>query len=147
MPDIADLPTVNATLNMISFVLLMAGYVSIRTGRLGAHKACMSAALVVSILFLISYGTYRVLGEEKRFAGSGWIRPVYFAILISHVALAAAVPFLAVHTLIQGLKGRIARHRRIARITFPIWVYVSMTGVLVYLFLFRMYGPAAPVGG
>jgi len=143
MLDISVLPTVNATLNLISFVLLICGYTLIRRGHRIGHKRCMIAAFCVSVLFLVSYLTYAFLGAEKRFGGMGWIRPVYFTILISHVILAATVPVLATWTLLLGLRGRYEKHRRMARITFPIWVYVSMTGVLVYLLLFRLYGPAS----
>lgn len=140
MIQLTDLPGVNATLNSISFVLLMTGYAFIRRRRITAHKRCMVAAFVVSILFLISYLTYRFLGSDKHFGGTGWIRPVYFVILITHVALAATVPVLASWTLYLGLKGRVEKHRRMARITFPIWTYVSVTGVVVYLLLFKIYG-------
>ncbi len=140
--QISDLPALNATLNSISFVLLMIGYRMIKQRRVGAHKAFMLAAFGVSILFLASYLTYRFYGSEKRFGGQGFIRPVYFFILITHVVLAATVPFLACTTLYFALKGRFDKHRRIARITFPIWVYVSITGVLVYVLLFRLYAPA-----
>ncbi|MFQ5495386.1 MAG: DUF420 domain-containing protein [Phycisphaerae bacterium] len=143
MIEIADLPAVNATLNAVSLVLLLSGYAMIRGGRRTGHKRCMIAAFVVSILFLSSYLTYRFLGSEKRFGGSGLIRPVYFFILITHVVLAATVPVLASTTLYLALRGRFDRHRRWARITFPIWVYVSVTGVLVYLLLFVLYGPAS----
>ena len=142
MIDIADLPLVNATLNSIAFVLLMTGYAMIRRRRVVAHRRFMISAFVVSILFLSSYLTYRFLGSEKRFGGQGIIRPIYFFILITHVTLAATVPFLASLTLYYGLRGRFDRHRRWARVTFPIWVYVSITGVIVYLMLFRWYGPA-----
>jgi uncharacterized membrane protein YozB (DUF420 family) len=142
MIELSDLPALNATLNSISFVLLVTGYRMIRAGRVALHKRCMIAAFVVSVAFLVSYLTYRALGEEKRFGGTGWIRPVYFLILITHVVLAATVPILASRTLYLGLRGRIAQHRRIARWTFPIWVYVSVTGVVVYVLLFRLYGPA-----
>ncbi len=142
MIQLTDLPGVNATLNSISFVLLMTGYAFIRRRRITAHKRCMVAAFVVSILFLISYLTYRFLGSDKHFGGTGWIRPVYFVILITHVALAATVPVLASWTLYLGLKGRVEKHRRMARITFPIWTYVSVTGVVVYLLLFKIYGTA-----
>lgn len=142
MIELSDLPLVNATLNGISFILLLTGYRMVRAGRVTAHKRFMIAAFVVSALFLISYLTYRFLGEEKRFGGTGWIRPVYFFILITHVVLAITVPFLASRTLYLGLRGRIEEHRRIVRWTFPIWVYVSVTGVMVYLLLFRLYGPA-----
>lgn len=142
MIDLTILPTVNATLNSIAFVLLIVGHRYIRTGRVNAHKKCMISAFAVSVLFLISYLTYRHLGEEKKFGGQGTIvRGVYFFILITHVTLAATVPFLATYTLYQALRGRFQRHRRIARITYPIWVYVSITGVIVYVMLFRIYGP------
>src|SRR6185503_16111546 len=95
----------------------------------------------VSICFLASYLTYRFFGSEKKFGGQGWIRPVYFVILASHVALAATVPVLATWTLVLALKSRFDRHRRLARITYPIWVYVSFTGIIVYVLLFRIYKP------
>lgn len=139
MIRLADLPLVNAVLNSTALVLLTIGYILIRDGRAGAHKRCMIAAFTVSILFLGSYVTYRTLGAEKKFMGTGWVSPVYFFILITHVVLAATVPFLAGGTLWFGLIGRIEKHRRLARITFPIWVYVSITGVLVYLFLFHLF--------
>lgn len=142
MIQLADLPAVNAVLNSVSFVFLMAGYINIRRGRITPHKRCMICAFCVSIAFLASYLTYRFMGAEKRFGGQGWIRPVYFFILITHVTLAATVPVLASWTLALGLRGRIDRHRRLARITFPIWVYVSITGVVVYLLLFQLYDPA-----
>ena len=142
MLELSDLPGVNATLNSISFVLLVAGYLMIRRRRETAHKRFMIAAFCVSTLFLASYLTYRFLGEEKRFGGTGLIRPVYFFILITHVSLAMTCPVLAGRTLYLALRGRFDKHRRIARITFPIWIYVSVTGVLVYLLLFRLYGPA-----
>ena len=140
--ELSDLPGVNATLNSISLVLLVVGYLMIRRRRETAHQRCMIAASCVSTLFLTSYLTYRFLGEEKRFGGTGLIRPVYFFILITHVSLAMTVPVLAGRTLYLALRGRFDKHRRIARITLPIWIYVSVTGVLVYLLLFRLYGPA-----
>ena len=139
---LSDLPALNATLNSISFVLLVVGYVMIKRRRIVAHKYCMSVAFGVSILFLTSYLTYRFLGEEKHFGGRGFIRPVYFFILITHVALAVTVPVLASRTLYLALRGRFEQHRRIARVTFPIWIYVSITGVIVYVLLFKVYGPA-----
>lgn len=140
---LSDLPALNATLNSVAFLLLATGYVMIKQRKVAAHRACMIAAFGVSVLFLASYLTYRFLGAEKKFTGQGWIRPVYFVILITHVTLAAAVPVLAARTLYLGLKGRFEQHRRLARITFPIWVYVSVTGVVVYVLLFRLYGPTA----
>ena len=141
MIELADLPAINATLNSIAFVLLITGQRLIRRGKVIAHKRCMILAFAVSTLFLATYLTYRVFGEEKKFGGTGWIRPVYFFILVTHIALAASVPVLATWTLMLGLAGRFERHRRLARITFPIWVYVSVTGVIVYFLLFRIYGP------
>ena len=143
MIQLTELPALNATLNAVALVLLLVGYGMIRRRRVAAHRGLMVTAFVVSIFFLASYVTYRVFGQEKRFGGQGWIRPVYFFILITHVTLAATVPFLASRTLYLGLRGRYQQHRRIARITFPIWVYVSITGVLVYLLLFKVYGPVA----
>ncbi len=144
MIELSDLPSLNATLNGVAFVLLLCGYACVRRRRIVAHKRFMIAAYCVSILFLASYLTYRFLGEEKRFAGQGWIRPVYFTILVTHVVLAATVPILATWTLCLGLRGRIEKHRRLARITLPIWLYVSVTGVLVYVMLFVLYPPAPP---
>lgn len=138
---ISDLPLVNAILNSLAFCCLMAGYAMVRRKRITAHRRCMIAAFGFSVLFLASYLTYRFLGEEKRFGGMGWIRPVYFFILFTHIALAGTVPFLATWTLYLGLRGRFDRHRRVARWTFPIWVYVSITGVMVYVLLFVIYGP------
>ncbi len=144
---LTDLPLLNATLNAVSFVFLLVGHSYIRRGRLIAHRNCMVTAYCVSIAFLASYLTYRFLGEEKKFGGQGWVRPVYFFILVTHIALAITVPFLATRTLYLALRGRFEKHRRIARITFPIWVYVSITGVLVYLLLFQLYRPAGTVSG
>ena len=147
MIELSDLPAVNATLNAISFVLLVVGYRCIKRKNIAAHKACMISAFGVSILFLTSYLTYRFLGEEKRFGGTSWIRPVYFTILITHVLLAVTVPVLASRTLYLALRGRFEQHRRIARWTMPIWIYVSITGVVVYVLLFRLYGPMAEPAG
>lgn len=114
----------------------MLGYISIRRRDVTAHKACMIAAFGVSTLFLISYVTYHVHVGSVRFTGTGWIRPVYFTILISHIVLAAAVLPLALVTLYRAARGRFEAHRRIARWTLPIWLYVSVTGVVVYLMLY-----------
>ena len=145
MIQLTDLPAVNATLNSIALVLLVAGFACIRAKRVVAHRRLMVSAFCVSILFLITYLTYRFMVGDKRFGGQGWVRPVYFFILFTHIPLAALVPVLASVTLWRGWSGQIEKHRRIARITFPIWVYVSVTGVLVYLFLFRWF-PATAVG-
>ncbi len=137
------LPSLNAGLNATALGLLLYGYHQMRIGGIGRHRQAMIAAFVVSSMFLISYLTYRWLGDEKRFTGRGWIRPVYFFILITHVVAAPTVPFLAARTLYLAVRGRIEQHRRMARVTFPIWVYVSVTGVLVYvcLFLLPLEGP------
>ncbi len=138
--EIENLPIINAALNVVAFALLVAGYASIRSGKVRAHRACMTAAFAVSVLFLAGYLTYRFLGEEKRFTGQGWIRPVYFFVLISHVVLAPTVPLLAGRSIYLAVRGRFDQHKRLVRITFPIWIYVSVTGVLVYLLLFILYG-------
>ena len=139
MIRLADLPVLNAILNATSLTLLVTGYVMIRRRHVTAHKRCMITAFVVSIFFLTSYLTYRFAGDEKRFGGTGWIRPVYFGILIPHVILAATIPVLASRTIYLALRGRIEQHRRWARITWPIWVYVSLTGILIYFMLFRWF--------
>lgn len=136
------LPTVNASLNALSGVFLLLGYVNIRRGERTTHKRFMLAACATSILFLATYLTYHALAGSTRFAGTGWSRPVYFAILLSHTILAAAIVPMAIITLSNALRNRLVQHRRIARWTFPIWMYVSVTGVLVYLFLYHLF-PAA----
>ena len=138
MLQVSDLPALNATLNATAGVLLTIGYVLIRRGRIRQHRAAMIAAFATSTLFLVSYVVYHAQVGSKPFTGQGWIRPVYFAILITHVVLAAAVPPLAIVTLRRGLAGRYDVHRRIARWTWPIWMYVSVTGVIVYLMLYEM---------
>jgi uncharacterized membrane protein YozB (DUF420 family) len=136
---LSDLPLLNASLNATAGVLLVLGYVLIRRGRVRLHRASMISACVVSTLFLTSYVVYHANIGSKPFPGRGPIRAVYFVILITHVILAATVPPLAVITLTRGLKARFDRHVAIARWTFPIWLYVSVTGVVVYLMLYRMY--------
>lgn len=135
---VSYLPSLNAGLNAAALTLILYGYHQMRIGRIARHRRVMIAAFAVSTLFLISYLTYRWLGDEKRFTGTGWLRPVYFFILITHVVAAPTVPFLAARTLYLAARGRIEKHRRMAKITFPVWVYVSVTGVLVYVFLFRL---------
>jgi putative membrane protein len=132
-----DLPAVNASLNAISGVLLLVAYALIRVRRIEQHRAVMIAAFVTSSLFLVCYVVYHAQVGSVRFMRQGFVRPLYFAILISHVTLAATVPPLAIITLSRGLKARYAQHRRIARWTFPIWLYVSVTGVLVYVLLYQ----------
>ena len=138
MIDYAVLPTVNATLNAISGVFLLVGYVLIRQRQINAHRNAMLGAFASSTLFLISYLIYHAHVGSRPFTGAGAIRYVYFAILISHVVLAAAILPMAVSTLSRGLRGRYAEHKRIARWTFPAWMYVSVTGVIVYLMLYQM---------
>jgi uncharacterized membrane protein YozB (DUF420 family) len=132
-----DLPAVNATLNALSGVLLLCGYVLIRMRRIALHRAVMIAAFAVSSVFLICYLVYHAQVGSVPFPRFGFVRPLYFTILITHVTLAATVPPLAIISMTRGLKGRYAQHRRIARWTFPIWMYVSVTGVLVYVLLYQ----------
>ncbi|MBI4252090.1 MAG: DUF420 domain-containing protein [Candidatus Tectomicrobia bacterium] len=139
MFSVSQLPALNAALNATSALLLIAGYLQIRALRVRQHRACMLSAFAVSILFLISYLTYHYHAGSIRFTGQGWVRPVYFAVLISHTVLAAAVPVLAVLTLRLAWRREFLRHRRLARWTFPIWLYVSVTGVAIYAFLYWLY--------
>ncbi len=132
-----DLPAVNATLNAIAGVLLIVAYVCIRQRRIDAHRRVMIAAFATSSLFLVCYLVYHAQVGSVRFTRQGVVRPIYFGILISHVTLAAAVLPLAIVTLSRGLKARFDRHRAIARWTLPIWLYVSITGVLVYVLLYQ----------
>ena len=136
--NVHDLPAVNASLNATATVLLLTGYVLIRQGKREQHRKVMLAAFGVSILFLICYVIYHAQVGSVSFQGQGWLRPVYFTILISHVLLAATVPVFAIITLRRALRGEFARHRKIARITYPIWLYVSITGVIVYLMLYHL---------
>ena len=133
-----DLPAVNASLNATATVLLLLGYSFIRQGKREQHRKVMLAAFGVSVLFLICYVIYHAQVGSVRFQGQGWLRPVYFTILVSHVLLAATVPLFAIVTLRRALKGDFAKHRKIARVTYPIWLYVSITGVVVYLMLYRL---------
>jgi len=135
---ISYLPTINATLNATAAILLLSGYVCIRNRRIEAHRICMLAAFAVSIVFLICYLVYHYNVGSVRFQGQGWVRSVYFTILLTHTVLAATVPFLASITLFRALRRRFDQHRRIARWTFPIWSYVSVTGVVVYLMLYHL---------
>ncbi len=139
MNILTALPTLNACLNALSGVLLVSGFLQIRKRNVRAHQRLMLSAFAVSILFLISYLIYHYNVGSVAFTGQGWVRPLYFGILISHTSLAAVVPFLASATLYRAWKGDFQRHRRIARVTFPIWLFVSVTGVLVYLFLYWLY--------
>jgi uncharacterized membrane protein YozB (DUF420 family) len=136
--DPRHLPSVNATLNAVSACLLALGYFFIRRGRRDAHRRAMLAACTTSTLFLISYLVYHYQAGSVRFAKTGGIRTLYLSILVSHTALAAAVPVLAGITLARALRAQWPRHRAIARWTLPIWLYVSLTGVMVYWMLYRV---------
>jgi len=132
----------NATLNAASACLLATGYFFIRTGHILAHKTCMVFAFFSSSVFLGSYLLYHARVGSVRFQGHGWIRPFYFTLLTSHTLLAAAIVPLAILTLSRAVRGQFDRHRTIARWTFPIWLYVSVTGVVVYILLYHIYAPA-----
>lgn len=136
--SVTDLPALNATLNAISTVLLLTGYVFIRRGQWRRHRACMIAALVMSALFLTSYVIYHLQVGSVPFTKTGWIRTVYFAVLIPHVILAAAITPMVLVTVSRALSSRFDKHRAIARWTLPLWLYVSVTGVIVYLMLYQM---------
>jgi len=133
-----DLPTLNAALNGLSAILLVTGYALIRSRRIEAHRRTMLAAFACSTLFLVSYLVYHFQVGSVKFPGTGAVRGVYLTILLTHTLLAAAVPVLAPITLFRGLAGKYDRHRRIARLTLPIWLYVSVTGVVVYWMLYQM---------
>ena len=135
----AIFPVINASLNGVSAVLLLIGRWFIGKGRVASHRATMIAAVITSALFLISYLYYHAHVGSVRFQGTGWSRPVYFTILISHVTLAAAIVPLVIITLTRALRERFDRHRAIARWTFPLWLYVSVTGVLVYFMLYHWF--------
>jgi uncharacterized membrane protein YozB (DUF420 family) len=135
---IASLPAVNASLNALATILLVTGYVLVRRRRLRAHKVVMLAAFATSVLFLLSYLIYHAQVGSRPFPGRGSIRTVYFTILISHIVLAAVIPPLAGVTLWRAFRGRFDRHMRIARWTLPLWLYVSVTGIVVYWMLYQM---------
>jgi uncharacterized membrane protein YozB (DUF420 family) len=135
----AIFPVINATLNGTSGVLLLVGRGFIKRGKIAAHRALMITALVSSSLFLTSYLYYHYHVGSVRFQGQGWSRPVYFTILISHTILAIAIVPMVIITLVRALRERFDRHRAIARWTFPLWMYVSVTGVIVYFMLYRWF--------
>jgi uncharacterized membrane protein YozB (DUF420 family) len=139
MITLSDLPALNAALNGISAIFLTIGYVMIRRGHVTFHKRCMLSALVTSTLFLTSYVIYHANTGSRPFPGAGSIRYVYFSILISHVLLAITIVPLALVTARRGLRAQYDRHVRIAHWTLPLWLYVSVTGVVIYLMLYRMY--------
>jgi uncharacterized membrane protein YozB (DUF420 family) len=134
-----DLPAVNATLNAISGILLICGWLLIKRGDRRRHRAAMLAAFTASALFLISYVVYHLNVGSVPFQGRGPVRVIYFAILITHIILAAAILPLALITLSRALAQRFDRHRQIARWTLPVWLYVSVTGVVIYVMLYRVY--------
>ena len=133
------LPTLNAVLNAVSAVLLTAGYLLIRRKRVAAHRGLMLAAFAVSTLFLISYVTYHAQAGSRAFPGRGWIRPAYFTILITHISLAFVLLPMALTTLFRAWRGQFERHNRIARWTFPIWIYISLSGVAIYWMLYGLF--------
>ncbi len=139
MIPLSLLPTLNATLNATSATLLLIGYYFIRRRRIAAHKACMVAALLVSTLFLVSYIYYHYHHGATPFPGTGWVRTLYFSILIPHTILAVVTVPLALTTVSRAWRGRFERHKRIARWTLPLWLFVCVTGVVVYWMLYHLY--------
>ena len=139
MLALADLPALNAVLNATSAILLSAGYRFIRRRQITAHKRCMLAACATSALFLMSYLTYHYYVGSMPFRGQGWVRPLYFTLLISHTALAATIVPLAIMTLFRAWKADFRKHARLARWTWPIWMYVSVTGVIIYVMLYQLF--------
>jgi uncharacterized membrane protein YozB (DUF420 family) len=137
--SITDLPALNASLNAISAICLTTGYLLIRRGRRDLHKKCMLAALVASTAFLTSYVIYHANTGSRPFPGHGAIRFAYFTILITHVVLAVTILPLALTTAARGLRAQYSRHVKVARWTLPIWLYVSVTGVVIYLMLYQLY--------
>jgi putative membrane protein len=136
--SVSDLPTLNASLNAVATAFLFAGWVLIRRGRIEAHRRCMLAAFAASCLFLVFYVIYHAQAGSRPFLGQGPIRYVYFTILITHVVLAAGIVPMALVTLRRGLMRDDVRHRRLARWTWPLWMYVSVTGVVIYLMLYHL---------
>ena len=144
MEPMALLPAINASLNAASGILLLIAYVLIRRKRIQPHKRFMLAACTTSLIFLACYvlNHYLRRGVVTRFTGTGWVRPLYFSILVSHTILAVTIVPLAILSVRNGLRMRVAQHRRVARWTFPLWMYVSVTGVLVYFFLYHWFPSA-----
>lgn len=136
MIPVSYLPSVNAALNSASALLLVAGYLFIRNKKITAHKLCMLSAFTTSALFLISYLTYHFQVGSVPFKGGGWMRTLYFTVLVSHTILAVVIVPLVLMTLSRALRGSFERHKRVARWTLPLWLYVSITGVLVYWMLY-----------
>jgi uncharacterized membrane protein YozB (DUF420 family) len=142
---VQDLPTINASLNGLSAVFLTIGYILIKRGRKDAHRNCMVAALITSTIFLVCYVTYHELlrrttgSHGTPFSGQGIIRTVYFTILISHIILAVAIVPMVITTVVYAIRKRWESHKRVARWTWPIWMYVSVTGVIVYVMLYHLF--------
>ena len=146
-PALSSLPALNAWLNAACTGLLLCGYAFIRRGKIRLHRFCMATAFASSVLFLIVYVYFHAHAGVVRFGGHGWIRPVYFTLLTSHTILAAAIVPLVLITLTRALRGQFDKHKAIARWTLPIWLYVSITGVVIYFLLYRIYKPiGAPPG-
>jgi uncharacterized membrane protein YozB (DUF420 family) len=135
----ASLPALNAGLNATTTLLILLGFWLIKQKAWSGHALCMILAMITSTLFLISYLTYHAHHGSTPFPGQGWIRPVYFSILITHTILAVVIVPMVLRTFYFALKGRFDRHRRLARWTFPIWLYVSVTGVVIYWMLYHLY--------
>jgi uncharacterized membrane protein YozB (DUF420 family) len=144
MVPLHSLPAINAFLNGLSAILLLCGFGFIRNRKIRAHEFCMLSAFTCSTIFLASYLYFHAHAGVIRFSGQGWIRPVYFSLLISHTVLAIVIVPLVLITLTRALRRRFPRHRAIARWTFPLWLYVSVTGVLVYYLLYVAYTPIFP---
>lgn len=146
--SIQDIPALNASLNAIATVLLTVGYVLIKQGRREAHRKVMTAACIVSAVFLVGYVTHKILirGVHTPFGGVGAIRTIYYAMLVSHIVLAMSIAYLVPRTFLFAARGDLIRHQAWAKWTFPIWYYVSVTGVLVYFFLYQWW-PATKVAG
>ncbi|MHB1049745.1 MAG: DUF420 domain-containing protein [Bacteroidota bacterium] len=136
-----DLSTLNAFLNLTTFILLILGYKHIKAGRKELHKRFMLAASLCSVLFLASYLTYHYVVGSVKFQGEGWSRPLYFTILITHTVLAAVLAPMALTTLYRALSGSFDHHKKIARKTLPVWLYVSVTGVMIYVMLYHIFKP------
>ncbi len=143
---VSDLPAINATLNGLATVLLTAGFIFIKSGKMNAHRACMLSAFGVSVVFLITYVLHKILvrGVHTPFGGEGFIKTVYYTMLTSHIILAIVIVPLVIITLRHAIAGRLIVHRQWARWTFPLWYYVSVTGVLVYFFLYQWFPIAKP---
>ncbi len=137
--SIADLPAVNACFNAASTVLLACGYILIKRGKQIAHRNCMISALISSSLFLVGYLTYHAHAGTTRFENPQWFRPIYLVILLTHTLLAAVVVPLVILTILPALRRRFDRHKKIARWTWPVWMYVSVTGVLIYFLLYQIF--------